>query len=370
MKITNLQLINFRNYDSVNIDFGSNINIIYGNNGEGKTNLVEAIYLLALTKSFRVNSDKYLLKKGELSTKISGVIKKNNIEENYQVIINDKGKQVIIDNNKADKISDYIANIRIILFYPRDTEIITSMPSERRKLLNIEISQIYKEYLIVLANYNKVIKQRNAYLKELLINGNASREYLDILTKKVVEFGKIIWKYRDDYINEINKYISDVYKNIFTFGDLKVRYVSDFKKSEAKILDQYRRNYSKEMSIGKTLFGIHHDDIEFLLDGNRLKEWGSQGQIKNAILSFKLSEIMLIKEIKGDFPILILDDLFSELDNEKINNILNMLNDNVQTFITTTNIEVIQNDIKNKSSIYKIENGLIKEVTDETRTTL
>lgn len=361
MKIDSLSLMNFRNYETLNISFG-NLNIIYGLNGSGKTNIVEAIYMLALTKSFRINNDKIMIKKGKIKAKIKGNVLKKNDENEFGVEISNDGKIVAINGEKQDKVSDYVSRINVILFNPSDTRLIDDAPSERRKMLNIEISQIYKEYLVVLTNYQRILKQRNFYIRGMYINGSYTSEYLDILTKKLVEYGKVICKYRQDFIDNINKYIKSNYEKIFGSGTLKIRYISTFKnKSEDDLIKRFKDNYQKELSVGKTLEGIHHDDIMFILDNNNLKEWGSEGQRKNAIISFKLAEINVINEIKGYYPILILDDLFSELDKEKITNLLGMLDRNVQTFITTTDLKNISKKVIKDAKKIKVCDGAIEE---------
>lgn len=361
MKIDSLSLMNFRNYETLNISFG-NLNIIYGLNGSGKTNIVEAIYMLALTKSFRINNDKIMIKKGKIKAKIRGNVLKKNDENEFGVEISNDGKIVTINGEKQDKVSDYVSKINVILFNPSDTRLIDDAPSERRKMLNIEISQIYKEYLVVLTNYQRILKQRNFYIRGMYINGSYTSEYLDILTKKLVEYGKVICKYRQDFIDNINKYIISNYEKIFGSGTLKIRYVSTFKnKSEDDLIKRFKDNYQKELSVGKTLEGIHHDDIMFILDNNNLKELGSEGQRKNAIISFKLAEINVIYDIKGYYPILILDDLFSELDKEKITNLLGMLDRNVQTFITTTDLKNISKKVIKDAKKIKVCDGAIKE---------
>lgn len=361
MKIDSLSLMNFRNYETLNISFG-NLNIIYGLNGSGKTNIVEAIYMLALTKSFRINNDKIMIKKGKIKAKIKGNVLKKNDENEFGVEISNDGKIVTINGEKQDKVSDYVSRINVILFNPSDTRLIDDAPSERRKMLNIEISQIYKEYLVVLTNYQRILKQRNFYIRGMYINGSYTGEYLDILTKKLVEYGKVICKYRQDFIDNINKYITSNYEKIFGSGTLKIRYVSTFKnKSEDDLIKKFKDNYQKELSVGKTLEGIHHDDIMFILDNNNLKEWGSEGQRKNAIISFKLAEINVINEIKDYYPILILDDLFSELDKEKITNLLGMLDRNVQTFITTTDLKNISKKVIKDAKKIKVCDGAIEE---------
>ena len=361
MKIDSLSLMNFRNYETLNISFG-NLNIIYGLNGSGKTNIVEAIYMLALTKSFRINNDKIMIKKGKIKAKIKGNVLKKNDENEFGVEISNDGKIVTINGEKQDKVSDYVSKINVILFNPSDTRLIDDAPSERRKMLNIEISQIYKEYLVVLTNYQRILKQRNFYIRGMYINGSYTSEYLDILTKKLVEYGKVICKYRQDFIDNINKYIISNYEKIFGSGTLKIRYVSTFKnKSEDDLIMRFKDNYQKELSVGKTLEGIHHDDIMFILDNNNLKELGSEGQRKNAIISFKLAEINVIYDIKGYYPILILDDLFSELDKEKITNLLGMLDRNVQTFITTTDLKNISKKVIKDAKKIKVCDGAIEE---------
>ncbi len=363
MKIETISLTNFRNYEKLDLQFSDFLNVIYGANGSGKTNIVEAIYLLSLTKSFRINNDKTLIKKGCIKAKVNGEVRKKNDLSSYGIEISNDGKIVSIDGEKQEKISDYVSRVNVILFNPSDTRLIDEAPAERRKLLNIEISKIYKEYLVILANYNKILKQRNFYLRGMYVNANYGSSYLDILTKKLIEYGQVIARYRKNFIENINKYIGDIYGNIFTGGVLKLRYVSAFKdKDSDELFERYKKNYQKEMSIGKTLEGIHHDDIEFILDNNNLKEWGSEGQRKNSIISFKLAEINVIKDIKDYYPILILDDLFSELDKEKITNIFKILNKEVQTFITTTELNNVSKKIMNDAKKFKVKDGTIEEV--------
>lgn len=361
MKIDSLSLMNFRNYETLNISFGD-LNIIYGLNGSGKTNIIEAIYTLALTKSFRINNDKVMIKKGKIKAKIKGNVLKNGDENTFGVEISNDGKVVTINGEKQDKVSDYVSKINVILFNPSDTRLIDEAPMIRRKMLNIEISQIYKEYLVILTNYQRILKQRNFYLRGMYVNGSYTNTYLDILTKKLIEYGSIICKYREKFVDNINKYIASNYEKIFGSGTLKIRYVSTFKnKSEDDLIKRYKDNYQKELSVGKTLEGIHHDDIVFVLDNNNLKEWGSEGQRKNAIISFKLAEISVINEIKGFYPILILDDLFSELDKEKVTNLLGMLDRNVQTFMTTTDLKNINKKVIKDAKKFKVNDGILEE---------
>ena len=361
MQILDLKLVNFRNYDSLNLSFSKN-NIIYGKNGMGKTNLVEAIYVLALTKTFRSNNEKILIKDSKDFTKVIGRVK-DDIANDYQINITKSGKLVKVDNNTYKKISDYISKIKIILFNPNDLQIIKDSPSIRRKLLNVSISEFDNQYLKLLSNYNKILKQRNSYLKTLYINSNMSKDYLDILTNQLIDLGIKIHEYRSNYIKDINKYITKIYEDICNIKDISIEYNSDFNDLDIdKINKKYKENQEKDMLLGITRFGVHHDDIIFKLNNKDIKEYGSEGQQKNAIIAYKLAEINVFKNNIGKLPILILDDLFSELDVEKINNILNIIDGDIQTFITTTEIDKIDSKVINNSKIFHVIDGVVEEV--------
>lgn len=341
MQIQELKLLNFRNYDKVRLSFHPHLNIIYGKNGSGKTNLVEAIYVLAFTKSFKQINDKSLIRNNTYLTKIEGVIN-NSYKNSYSIIINSDGKKVKINRNKINKISDYISKINIVLFNPNDLKMIKDTPSIRRKYLNISISQINVDYLRKVTVYNKLIKKRNAYLKQMYLNGNSLQVYLDILTEKIIDIGMDLYKIRKDYLNLMNEKIGRIYKQITNIDNLTIKYSSDFEnKTKEELIKIYKENLSKDITFGKTNFGIHHDDYTFSIDKMDLKEYGSEGQQKNVVISWKFSEIEIIKEEKQVIPILILDDLLSELDIEKINNIFRFINKDIQTFITTTEIDKV-----------------------------
>lgn len=361
MEISSLKLLNFRNYETLELKFSNKVNLIYGKNGMGKTNIIEAIYMLGLTKTFRSNNDDIVIKKGKNIAKIEGMIK-DTIFHNYKIIISNAGKRIKIDNNKIAKVSDYITKVNIILFNPDDLKLIKDTPSIRRKMLNIEISGINGEYLLLLNAYNKVLKQRNAYLKALSKKKDYETSFLNILTEQLIELGlKIMW-IREDFINNINSYISDIYYEITHKGTLKVSYKSEFiGKSKEALLKMFEKNISREIFLGKTIFGIQHDDIEFLIDQEIVKEFSSVGEQKNSIISFKLAEIKNIEEKLHKKPILILDDLFSELDEEKINNILMLIDTDLQTFITTTEISKVDTKLLANAKIFHVINGKVEE---------
>ncbi len=361
MEITSLKLLNFRNYESLEIKFSNKTNIIYGLNGMGKTNLVEAIYILGFTKTFRLGSEDVVIKKGKNIAKIEGLIK-DNIFNNYKLIISDTGKIIKIDNNKIAKVSDYITKVNIILFSPDDLKIIKDTPMTRRRLLNIEISGINSTYLNYLTNYNKILKQRNSYLKALNKKNIYQNDFLDILTAQLVDLGLKIVSIREEFINNINSYISDIYYKITQKGHLSINYKSEYKgKKKEQLLNMYAKNISREIILGKTLFGPQHDDIEFIIDKEIVKEYSSVGEQKNSVIAFKLAEIKNIDAVLNKKPILILDDLFSELDKVKINNILNLIDSELQIFITTTEIDNVNSDLLKTAKIFKVENGKVME---------
>lgn len=361
MKIHQLKLLNFRNYEKLELDFSPNYNIIYGNNGSGKTNLVESIYVLALTKSFRGSIDKVLIMNNKDVCRVEGIVQ-DKYENKYKIVIKDGGKRVKINNTKVDKLSDYISKISVVLFNPDDLRFIKDSPSVRRKAINLEISQINNVYLKNLNMYNKLLKQRNSYLKTTNINANSSSEYLDVLTSKLIDYGEKIYLSRKKYIDLLNQRIGDIYNSICDIEDLKLEYVSDYKNFDKdKINLKYKDNLNRDIILGKTSFGVHHDDVRFKFKGYNIRDYGSEGQQKNAIIAYKLTELEIFYQIRGNYPILILDDLFSELDRFKINNILNLISKDIQTFITTTDIDKINEDILNMSKLFEVNDGCVME---------
>ncbi len=360
MKFKNLVLLNFRNYDSLNIEFDDKLNLIYGNNGEGKTNIVEALFLLAYTKSFRTNNDKYMIKFDRENLKVAATVENGNLNNNYMITINDEKKCVFMNKTLYKRLSDYISKINIVLFSRNDLNLIKESPNIRRKNINIDISGFNNQYLKRITIYNKIIKQRNSYLKSLYLNGNLSKDYLNILTNNLIDEGMYIYNVRKEYIDKINSYLNNFYQKITNENaNLVIKYNSEFSESKTKLLTKFNQSYSKELTFNKTLYGIHHDDFVFYLNNKNIKDFGSEGQQKNAIIAYKLSLIEYLKSMNIS-PVFILDDMFSELDNNKINNILNIIINDLQIFITTTEIDNINENIKNNAKKIRINNGTIE----------
>lgn len=361
MRLTFLKLVNFRNYSKLEVEFHPKLNIIYGMNGSGKTNLVEGIYVLALTRSFRIVGDKTLISDNETASKIEGIID-DSFHTNFRIIINKEGKKVKINNKKVAKLSEYISKIPIVLFHPDDLRFIKDTPSTRRKTLNISISELDLEYLRYLNYYNKILKQRNAYLKQMLINNTKDSSFLDILTEKLVDYGLYLFKKRKEFLDNINSYIAIYYERITGCKGVKVLYESDYDNlNKEELINLYKKCLVKDLSFGKTNLGIHTDDLKFVIDNKDFKDYGSEGQQKNAIIAYKFSELEIFKNVKGSYPILILDDLFSELDSEKKDNILKLLDDNIQTFITTTDLNLFPSIDQYGYKKFLIKDGNILE---------
>ena len=361
MQIQTLKLLNFRIYSSLELAFSKKMNIFYGKNGSGKTNIVEAIYFLALTKSFRNGNDSNVIQHSKEVCKIEANIMENSLI-NYKIIVKNSGKMAKIDNNSVTKLSEYISKINVVVFQNDDLKLIKDTPSVRRKILNIGLSQTSLKYMQDLSKYNKLIKQRNSYLKMLYVSSNESIEYLKILNEKIVDIGLNIYKARKEKIEYINEKINKYLKIFSDDKEVSVEYISDYHNlNRSEILKKMDDLISRDMFIKKTSFGVHHDDIVFNLDGNSMKNFSSEGQQKNAVIAYKFVEIDWIKDKKKAQPILILDDLFGELDKEKIENILNNLDGDIQTFITTTEIENINKDIISKARLFYIEDGRVEE---------
>ena len=356
MRIKNIEVHNFRNYEKLNVEFNDNINIFIGNNGEGKTNILESIYVLAITKSHRSYIDKALITNNKSIMKINGKVETLNGSKNLELIMNQKGKRVSINKIVSKKVSDYISNMSVVLFSPDDLELVKDSPSIRRKFLNIEIGQLDNRYLYYLNDYNELLKTRNEYLKSVNLE-NVNKEYIDIINKQMCDKASYIYNYRNEYIDNLNKYLVKISKNLCD-KNIKLKYVSSVNNSE-ELLNKLNDNLKREIILGSTLHGPHKDDFEIYIDDLDARNYGSQGQQRMCVLCIKFAELEVFNEKKKEYPILLLDDMFSELDNIKKNKIVEYLNNNIQVFITSTDINDIDKKLLKNAKIYTINNGNI-----------
>ena len=346
MYLKNLKIQNFRNYENQEIDLSKNINIFYGDNAQGKTNILEAVFLCAFGRSFRTNKDKEMIKKGQDFSNIEIDFEKKDREGKIKFQISDK-KYVYCNDVKLKKLSELLGNINLVIFTPDDINILKDGPSVRRKFLDMFISQLRPRYIQNLNLYLKVLEQRNNYLKQRINNNNM----LEIWNEKLAQYGNIVYQYRNEYIEKIKEKIKDIHAEI-TNEDIKIEYFSDCKDKE-NYLKKLEKNIEIDKIKGYTSSGIHRDDFKVFINGEEVNIYGSQGQNRTAILSLKLSELKVIYDEIGEYPILLLDDFMSELDEKRISKFLSNIND-IQVLITCTkNI-----DIKNSVS-FNIINGII-----------
>lgn len=367
MIIKKINLVNFRNLVKQQIVFDKKINIFIGDNAQGKTNILESIYFLALTKSYRTN-DYNLINKDEEFTKVKGEIKDTSISKSLSVEIINDNKIVRINNNEVKKISDYITNLNVILVSPEDINILQGTPAERRNFLNIELSQLSKNYIKKYNEFNKILKIRNNYLKMLYNSSSPDRRYLDSLTENLIEREIDIYKERKKFIDMINENISKIYEDILGIKKFSIKYETniDFENYDNDYLKEvlekkYFNSLQKEIDNGMTLYGPHRDDLKFLIDNEDIKIFGSQGQQKVAIISLKLAEISIFKELTGTNPIILLDDIFSELDAKTRNKLINYIPNDIQVVITSNDTRGINRSFLESAKIHKVVNGKIVE---------
>lgn len=367
MVIKNIILNNFRNYSHLNLNFHTGMNIFVGKNAQGKTNILESICVIALTKTYKTGVEPNLIQFGKNRAKLRAKVKKNRLMNHLEILIETGSKKIKVNHDEIRRIGDYISNLNVIVFTPEDLEIVKGSPHIRRNIINMQLSQISKQYLHTYNEYNKILKIRNEYLKLLMTSSIADKNYLDIITDQLIEKAIIIYQERKKYLSIINQKIGDIFENITSEKELKVKYEPNIEFDDyhdeiirKKMKHTYYVNYKKELNYGMTLYGPHRDDFSFYLDSKNLKFFGSQGQQKVAILSFKLAEIDIFKEYSGENPVLLFDDIFSELDIQKRNKLLNYINHDIQSIITTTDLKNIRKKAIENAYIFEIENGKVE----------
>ncbi len=333
MLVSSLKLNNYRNYNSLNINFDSGLNIIIGKNGVGKTNILESLIVLSNTKSFRTLNDNDLIKKEETYSKIEA----NCDIGKLKVVISDNGKRLYFNDNVLKRTSEFIGKVNCILFKPNDLNLFIDSPRERRRILDIEIGKVSKEYLLSLSTYNLLLKDKNKLLKEENIDLN----YLDIIDSKMIKEMKIIIRYREEFINIINSYITNIYDDLSNSSvNILIKYKSccNIDYLEENML----KSRDKDLIYHYANFGIHHDDYEFYFDDNLIQTVASQGQSRLTLISFKLALEKYIRYKTNECPIILLDDILSELDFDNKQRLLRYIPFDNQTIITGTDLENIK----------------------------
>ena len=354
MYIQKIKLENFRNYENQEIEFDKNVNIIYGDNAQGKTNILESIFICSLGKSFRTNKEKELINKEKEFAKIEMKSSKEDRDIKINFEINEK-KKFSINGIPVKRTSEILGKNYIVLFTPEDITILKNEPSKRRRFLNIMISQLRPMYVHLLNQYNKTIEQRNTYLKQIKYEGKPISN-LDIWDEQIVELGTKIYEYRKEFIEKINKKIYDIHlKTTENKEEIKVKYISNIGKNYLECL---KKNKNSDIQKGYTQIGIHRDDFEIYINDNPVSIYGSQGQKRTTIISLKLAEANVIYDEIGERPVILLDDFMSELDKKRIQGLFENIKEN-QVIITCTDSFKINNT---KYKLYKVTNANIEKI--------
>lgn len=367
MYLSQFNVQGFRNLHQLEVDFDPNVNIFIGKNAQGKTNLLEAIYFLALTRSHRTSSDSELINFAKKYANLSGRVHKSQVEIDLRVLITNKGKKVWINRLEQAKLSKYVGQLNAVLFSPEDLELVKGAPSIRRRFMDQEFGQINSEYLYFASKYRQVLNQKNNYLKQLAKGKVQDTLFLDVLSDQLAGIAAEIIIRRYKFLDYLNHAAQDAYEHISLASEtLTIEYhssISGITEKDTteeiyhKVLENFKSTKSAELRRGTTLSGPHRDDIIFKLNDKNAHLYASQGQQRSIALSVKLAEIQLVHMLTNEYPLLLLDDVMSELDHGRQSALLNYIHGKTQTFITTTDLEGISWEIIKKPKVYHVQNG-------------
>lgn len=359
MYIKKLQMLNYRNYESLNIELSNNVNVFIGDNAQGKTNVLEAIYYCAFSRSHRTSRDRELIKWSADSAFISILVGRNRLDKNIDINILKDGKKAIrINRIKVSKIAELFGIFNVVMFSPEDLKIIKDSPGVRRRFIDMELCQMDTKYYHNLVQYNKVLSERNVVLR----NRNLNKDILDIYDIQLAEYGYNIIKERIKYIQKLNFYGNSMHKDISSGKEnIEFRYISTVK-DLGNIQDNFYKlleiNRKRDIEKGTTSIGPHRDDFATLINDIDTKSFGSQGQQRSAVLTMKFSSLKVIREVTAEYPVLLLDDVLSELDFNRKRYILKSIGE-IQTIITCTGIEDITSYLNANSKVFKVKDGII-----------
>ena len=358
MWLKNLSIKQFRNYRDVEVNFNPKLNVFVGRNAQGKTNLLESIYFLALTRSHRTKTDKNLIQFEEEQLQVSGILQKKTASIPLEIDLTQKGRITKVNYLKQARLSDYIGHMNVVLFAPEDLQLVKGAPAIRRKFIDIELGQIKPIYLSDLSSYNHILKQRNTYLKS---TQNIDETFLSVLDDQLIEYGCRVMNHRADFIQKMEFFGKKKHFDISDqLEELSIRYQPSVNFVDKKHLAEsfhiaLQKSRSRDLFKKNTGVGPHRDDMIFMINGMEAS-FGSQGQHRSLVLSIKLAEIELMESITKESPILLLDDVMSELDNTRQLKLLETISHNIQTFITTTSLDHLQN-LPDNLSVFTVDNG-------------
>ncbi|WP_311198584.1 DNA replication/repair protein RecF [Jeotgalibaca sp. MA1X17-3] len=331
MILKDITLRHFRNYEELILSFSDGINVFLGENAQGKTNLMEAIYALSMARSPRTSNEREMIQWQEDHAHVSGNIVKKNSRYPLELHFSKKGKMAKVNHLEQKRLSQYVGTLNVVLFAPEDLDLVKGSPVNRRKFLDMELGQMSQVYLHELVQYQRVLKQRNLYLKHLLIGKAKDKVYLDVLTEQMVTAGANIIEFRLEFIEKLEKWAYALHYQISNDKEeLSIRYKStiaftremDHQQIYQMLMEEQERVKNRERDQGQTLFGPHRDDMVFYVNKRNVHQYGSQGQQRTTVLSLKLAEIECMKEVLGEYPILLLDDVLSELDDDRQTHLL------------------------------------------------
>ncbi|WP_461214678.1 DNA replication/repair protein RecF [Lacticaseibacillus sp. GG6-2] len=373
MRLTHLTLRNYRNYAKVDVDFSPQINVLIGENAQGKTNLLEAVYVLALARSHRTNNDKELIRFGADFAKITGTVAREIGKHQLELVISKLGKKARLNKIEQPRLSTYVGHFNVVLFAPEDLAIVKGSPANRRRFIDMEFGQMSVKYLQTLSEYRIALRQRNAYLKQLKYHQAKDMVLLDVLSDQLAAAGAEIVTRRAHLLKQMAGFAAEIHSDI-TKGREKLTFQyqsqvpedvrDDVEKTYATMGELLAKHQARELEQGTTLVGPHRDDVAFIVNDKNVANFGSQGQQRTTALAVKLAEIDLMKSQTGEYPVLLLDDVLSELDDDRQTHLLKAIQNKVQTFLTTTSLDGIAREIIDTPAVYHVADGqLTKEET-------
>lgn len=369
MYLKNLKVKDFRNFREDKVEFSNKINVFIGKNAQGKTSLLEAIYMLSLARSHRTFKEKEVIRFQTDYAQISGEVFKNNRRTSLSLTLTKQGKIAKVNHLQKNKLSDYIGTFNVILFSPEDLNLVKGGPQERRLFIDRELSQLDLIYLRESNLYQKLLKQRNAYLKLLSKKEAKDRLYLEVLTEQLARSAARVSLARYDFIHRLEALAQPIHQQLANdnetltlmySGSVALQEEMDEEQVTELFLDKFKSYEGQEIANGVTAIGPQRDDIKLKINQKLVAQYGSQGQQRTTVLAIKLAEIEYIKQLLKEYPILLLDDVLSELDYHRQTQLLHFIENKVQTFLTTTSLKEVHVDQIENPRVFRIESGQVK----------
>lgn len=377
MFLETMSINHFRNYDHAELEFGQDVTLFLGQNAQGKTNVLEAIYTLAMAKSHRTTTDKDLIQWQAEYAKIEGRVRKRGQSVPMSLIVTNKGKKAKVNHLEQKRLSNYIGHLNVVMFAPEDLSLVKGSPSVRRRFIDMELGQMLPIYLYDLTQFQRILQQRNHYLKRLQTRKTTDTTMLDVLDEQYSELAAKITLRRRDFVVQLSEYAIPIHSEISRQKEtLEIHYESSVKLLEevakdkeldevrAQLITDLQSKRQREIDRGVSLIGPHRDDLTFIVNERNVQVFGSQGQQRTTALAVKLAEIDLIFQETNEYPLLLLDDVLSELDEHRQTHLLNAIQGKVQTFVTATGVEGIHHQTLADATCFYVEEGTIKKMDE------